>query len=196
MRKLMIIVATFEVWWLLILAMGSMHKPEWLSQPADVLLQPWEQPAPARPLRRGHCRQRLRRCGRGGETLGLQRSTVKQLTVCVLERGQEHVPGTFPDNFSELPGHVRFSRFDDPVAGGVQAGLFDLRLGKDVSALVANGLGGGSLINAGVAEPADPRVFEEGWPKEIQCDWLGEQPPFEEYYEEAQQMLHATARAW
>jgi len=37
----------------------------------------------------------------------------------VLERGREHLPGTFPNSFSQLPGHLRFSRFDDPSPKGV-----------------------------------------------------------------------------
>jgi choline dehydrogenase-like flavoprotein len=91
----------------------------------------------------------------------------QKLDVCVLERGREHLPGTFPNSFSELPGHVRFSRADDPVARGVRDGLFDLRIGADVSVLVASGLGGGSLINAGVALRPDNEVFMGEWPSAI-----------------------------
>lgn len=97
--------------------------------------------------------------------------TGKRLTVCVLERGQEYVPGTFPGRLSELPGCVRFSRFDDPEFKGTADGLFDFRLGADISVLVGNGLGGGSLINASVAERAKPDVFEDpAWPAELRRD--------------------------
>ena len=70
-------------------------------------------------------------------------------TVCVLERGQEYLPGEFPSRFADLPGHVRIGQQN---SGKVHAaeGLFDIRLGDDVVAMVGNGLGGGSLINAGV----------------------------------------------
>ncbi|MBE0615818.1 MAG: alpha/beta fold hydrolase [Burkholderiales bacterium] len=94
-----------------------------------------------------------------------------RLRVCVLERGQEYVPGTFPGSFSELPGCVRFSRYDDPKSKGQADGLFDFRLGADISVLVGNGLGGGSLINASVAERATKDVFADpAWPAELRRD--------------------------
>ncbi|MCY0912311.1 alkaline phosphatase D family protein [Massilia antarctica] len=74
----------------------------------------------------------------------------KPVTVWVLERGKEYLPGSFPGRMSELAGHVRFSTPNGAAPGGEREGLFDVRVGSDVSALVANGLGGGSLINAGV----------------------------------------------
>ncbi|MFB9243066.1 alkaline phosphatase D family protein [Massilia antarctica] len=74
----------------------------------------------------------------------------KPVTVWVLERGKEYLPGSFPGRMSELAGHVRFSTPNEAAPGGEREGLFDVRVGSDVSALVANGLGGGSLINAGV----------------------------------------------
>lgn len=89
-----------------------------------------------------------------------------RISVCVLERGSEYLAGTFPARMSELPGHIRFSMPSSPQPFGVREGLFDLRLGGDVNALVANGLGGGSLINAGVmAIPADEVFQSAGWPQ-------------------------------
>ena len=94
-----------------------------------------------------------------------------RLKLCVLERGQEYLPGTFPGSFSELPGCVRFSRYDDPQFKGKADGLFDFRLGADISVLLGNGLGGGSLINASVAERVKPDVFEDpAWPPELRRD--------------------------
>jgi choline dehydrogenase-like flavoprotein len=87
--------------------------------------------------------------------------------IWLLERGLEHPPGSFPSRFAELPGHVRFSRQDGQPPRGSDEGLFDLRLGGEVSVLVANGLGGGSLINAGVMLRPDDDVFESGWPKAV-----------------------------
>jgi cholesterol oxidase len=71
-------------------------------------------------------------------------------SVCVLERGKEYLPGAFPSRMADLAGHVRFSTEGTIGPRGAREGLFDVRIGSDVSALVANGLGGGSLINAGV----------------------------------------------
>jgi cholesterol oxidase len=83
------------------------------------------------------------------------------LSVCVLERGKEYLPGEFPARFAELPGHVRLTR---QMSGNVAnpTGLMDLRLGEDVNALVGNGLGGGSLINAGVMLRPDANDIDEG----------------------------------
>jgi len=75
---------------------------------------------------------------------------LRPLRVGVLERGKEYLPGEFPSHFSELPGHLRLGLQETGRVGGKHEGLFDVRLGDDVAALVANGLGGGSLINAGV----------------------------------------------
>ena len=93
------------------------------------------------------------------------------LKVCVLERGREYVPGTFPRRFADLPGHVRFSRGDAPGPKGRRDGLYDFRIGGDVSALVGSGLGGGSLINAGVAERAHDDVLDDqAWPDALRRD--------------------------
>jgi cholesterol oxidase len=52
-------------------------------------------------------------------------------------------------------------------------GLFDFRLGADIHVLVGCGLGGGSLINAGVALEPDARVLaDRAWPEEIAADGL------------------------
>jgi choline dehydrogenase-like flavoprotein len=96
----------------------------------------------------------------------------KPITVCVLERGKEYLPGMFPSRLAELPGHIRFSNKESSKPRGQREGLFDVRVGPDVCALVANGLGGGSLINAGVMEAPDPRVFHD-WPESIKNDLSG-----------------------
>lgn len=91
----------------------------------------------------------------------------RKITVCVLERGREYLPGSFPGSVDELAGHVRFSTPGSPAPRGRLEGLFDLRLGPDVNALVANGLGGGSLINAGVMLRPAPQVLAAGLPPDL-----------------------------
>src|SRR4029453_3278912 len=92
----------------------------------------------------------------------------REVRVCVLERGREYLPGMFPPSLSDLAGHVRFSAGGSSCARGEREGLFDVRVGADVSAVVANGLGGGSLINAGVmAEPGDDVFDRPEWPLEL-----------------------------
>jgi choline dehydrogenase-like flavoprotein len=108
----------------------------------------------------------------------------RPVTVCMLERGNEYLPGAFPSRFADLTGHIRFSTDETSKARGRRDGLFDVRIGPDVSAVVANGLGGGSLINAGVmAWPVESVFAESAWPKPIREDktlrkraeWLKEQ---------------------
>ena len=46
--------------------------------------------------------------------------------------------------------------------------LFDLRMGADTDVLVANGLGGGSLINANVLAEPNPEILDARWPSQYQ----------------------------
>jgi cholesterol oxidase len=92
----------------------------------------------------------------------------RQLRVCVLERGREYLPGAFPSRQADLAGHVRFATPDAPRQRGEYDGLYDIRWSEDAVVVVASGLGGGSLINAGVMEMPHPAVFQEArWPKAI-----------------------------
>lgn len=93
------------------------------------------------------------------------------LRVCVLERGREFSTGEFPNRFPEMRNavQVRGKNF----TSGSETALYDVRLGDDMHVLVGCGLGGGSLVNAGVALRPDPRVFaDEVWPGEIAQDGL------------------------
>lgn len=86
--------------------------------------------------------------GRTVEENGKQRA----LRICVLERGREYVPGQFASSLQELPPHVRVHRSGSDQTIGPLDALLDVRVGPDVSTIVGNGLGGTSLINAGVME--------------------------------------------
>jgi pimeloyl-ACP methyl ester carboxylesterase len=113
--------------------------------------------------------------GYGGAIAGALLAGVKKdegkgdkVSVWVLERGKEYLPGMFPPRLADLAGHVRFSTEGETCPRGEREGLFDVRIGSDVGAVVANGLGGGSLINAGVmAEPTDDVFQREDWPAVI-----------------------------
>ena len=104
------------------------------------------------------------------------------VTIGVLERGHEYLPGAFPTGLGELPRHVRHGKEKD--------GLFDFRLGTGVTTLVANGVGGGSLINAGVMEAPLPDVFAKGWPAA-----LANSATLEPYFERARSLLGAGSAA-
>lgn len=91
--------------------------------------------------------------------------------VAVLERGREFLTGEFPTRFPELRQQMQVT--GKRLQMGSPTGLFDVRLGDDMNVLVGCGLGGGSLINAGVALRPDPRVFRDDiWPTEIAADDL------------------------
>lgn len=120
---------------------------------------------------------------------GLHREDGRPLTVCVLERGAEYLPGMFPSAFSDLPTHVRYGAQATGNVTGNHEGLFDVRLGADVSALVANGLGGGSLINAGVMLAPDFNSFSSKLPVNVQTDLTGT------YLADARKLLLGTPLA-
>lgn len=82
----------------------------------------------------------------------LEHGVRRPLRVVVLERGREYAPGMFASSLQELPPHLRVHRGGQDKTFGPLEALLDVRAGEDVCALVGNGLGGGSLINAGVME--------------------------------------------
>jgi cholesterol oxidase len=91
--------------------------------------------------------------------------------VAVLERGREIAVGEFPRRFSDLRNDLQLSGRHTRL--GSPTGLYDVRVGADMHILVGCGLGGGSLINAGVALRPDPRVFADPvWPTELANDPL------------------------
>lgn len=91
--------------------------------------------------------------------------------VAMLERGREFVTGEFPRRFPDLRQQLQVT--GRRLRMGPPAGLYDVRVGEDMHVLVGCGLGGGSLINAGVALRPDERVFrDEVWPGEIAQDGL------------------------
>lgn len=89
------------------------------------------------------------------ELAGHQDKAGREIRVLVLERGKEYVPGMFPSSAQEVPPHIRVHRSQTGTTTGALDGLFDLRVGPDVCAMVGNGLGGGSLVNAGVMVSPD-----------------------------------------
>ncbi|MEL7544528.1 MAG: GMC family oxidoreductase N-terminal domain-containing protein [Pseudomonadota bacterium] len=94
------------------------------------------------------------------------------LRVAVLERGKEFKTGAFPTRLPELRRELQVSGGRMRIGG--KRGLFDVRLGDDIHVLVGCGVGGGSLVNAGVALRPDARVFEDekAWPGQIRQDGL------------------------
>lgn len=89
--------------------------------------------------------------------------------VCVLERGQELQPGEYPDTPARVLGETQL----DTPRGHLfsRTGLYDLRFNEDISVFVGCGLGGTSLINAGVSLRPDDAVFaDDHWPEGLRRD--------------------------
>jgi cholesterol oxidase len=108
--------------------------------------------------------------GYGGGVAASRLSRAGQ-RVCVIERGREVPTGAFPSRLPELRRELQLN--GGKMRSGSRTGLYDFRLGTDIHVLVGCGLGGGSLINAGVALRPDDRVFADAaWPEAINGDGL------------------------
>lgn len=108
--------------------------------------------------------------GYGGGVAASRLSRAGQ-SVCILEKGKEFPTGSFPSRLPELRRELQLN--GGKMRSGSRTGLFDFRLGADIHVLVGCGLGGGSLINAGVALQPDARVFaDHAWPEEVAGDGL------------------------
>ena len=92
--------------------------------------------------------------------------------VCVLERGRQFLPQDFPTTAREALLQAQWSG-----SGGARRnplGLYELRTHADVHALVGCGLGGTSLINAGVFLEPDARLWDDPvWPAALRADAEG-----------------------
>src|SRR5829696_9516318 len=105
--------------------------------------------------------------------------------VLVLERGKPYPPGSF----ARSPLGLRNSLWD-PSEG--LHGMFDLWSFEGLEALVASGLGGGSLIYANVLIRKDPKWFVREEPGEGYEHWPTTYEDLEPHYERAEAMLGAT----
>src|SRR6185369_17174786 len=93
------------------------------------------------------------------------------LRVAVLEQGRHWRPGDFPTTLKARRKTMRLTgrapKLGDP------AGLYYLSVGKGLTVFGASGLGGGSLINAGVVlRPDLDRLRKAGWPETVISDGL------------------------
>ena len=90
--------------------------------------------------------------GFGGSVLAY-RLQEAGLRVCLLERGKAWPPGSFPRS----PADARTGLLWDPSAG--LHGLFNVWSFKSFEAIVASGLGGGSLVYSNVSIRKDEKWF-------------------------------------
>src|SRR6185295_12147350 len=100
-------------------------------------------------------------------------------SVLVLERGRRYRPGDFPRNMRETDR--LFWRYpSSPTARG----LYELRCFSGVGAVVASGVGGGSLIYANIHIRPHPSIFDDPrWPAGLN------RSTFDPYYDKVASML-------
>ncbi|KAI6085985.1 FAD/NAD(P)-binding domain-containing protein [Hypoxylon rubiginosum] len=118
-------------------------------------------------------------------------------SVCLLERGKERWPGEYPSDTGDAVEQVHFSGEFAPswapkkiVGGGDPTGMYHLIFGNGQNAVVCNGLGGTSLMNANVYLEADDQTLQqEAWPQEIR-----DNPGcLKDYYKRAESVLEPEA---
>ncbi len=121
--------------------------------------------------------------GYGGGVAASRLSRAGQ-RVCVIERGREVPTGSFPSRLPELRRALQLN--GSKMRSGTRTGLYDFRLGTDIHVLVGCGLGGGSLVNAGVTLRPDDRVFaDRAWPEAVKADGM-----LDLGFDRARAMLH------
>lgn len=132
-----------------------------------------------------------------GGSIAASRLAAVGKSVCLLERGREILPGQYPADISGAQKEIELITARKGHLKPDVNGMMQLRVNDDVNVVLGNGLGGGSLVNAGVSIEPDPRVFLEGWPKAYQPDApLGEATPhpfrLADYYTRVRTNLGAT----
>lgn len=105
--------------------------------------------------------------------------------LCVLERGREILAGGFPQDILQGAAELYNSK-DNPL------GLFNFIFQKDLSALVGNGLGGTSLINANVVIEPELEIFQTNrWPKQVYKEMANGN--FKDYFDRVKYVLQAES---
>ncbi len=104
--------------------------------------------------------------------------------VCILERGKQFLPEEFPD--TAFSGLKDLRLITESFKWGSDQSLIDFHWGADIHVIVANGLGGGSLLNAAVAVRPQGEVFDDpAWPSLISQD----NEALEKAFERGEEML-------
>ena len=106
------------------------------------------------------------------------------LSIAILERGEEHTTGNFPISSPEFAGALKTP--SNPL------GLFEFVISQDYGVVLGNALGGTSLVNGVICIKPDREAFDLGWPSAIRNE---DGYPMEEYYNRALAMMDAVRYA-
>jgi cholesterol oxidase len=103
-----------------------------------------------------------------GGSIAASRFARAGLSVCLLEKGKEFQPGDYPVTLVEAEAEMQLN------TNSLKAnrnGLYDFHVGEGISVFKGCGLGGTSLVNAGVVIKPEDRVFDDPrWPAAIRND--------------------------
>jgi cholesterol oxidase len=122
-----------------------------------------------------------------GGSVAAYRLAAAGRSVCLLERGKTYPPGSFPRTPRDMARNVW-----DPSEG--RHGLFNVWSFRGIEAVVASGLGGGSLIYANVLLRKDERWFVHEQPFDGGYEhWPIGRADLEPHYDEVERMLGAQA---
>lgn len=105
------------------------------------------------------------------------------LRVCLLERGKDYPPNSFPRTPHELS-----KNFWDPSEG--LYGMYNVWSFKGSGALVSSGLGGGSLIYANVLIRKDEKWFNEDSTDGKFKPWVIQYKDLERHYAQVEKMMN------
>nr|MBI1228635.1 FAD-binding protein [Cytophagales bacterium] len=104
-----------------------------------------------------------------GGSIAASRMSRAGLSVCLLEKGKEFLPGQFPDTLVTATKEMNF--IGGKSQGIDRNGLYEFTMGNGINVFKGCGLGGTSLVNANVSIKPEPRVMEDpSWPTAIRED--------------------------
>ncbi|XP_038697798.1 uncharacterized protein LOC119995391 [Tripterygium wilfordii] len=107
-----------------------------------------------------------------GGSVAACRMSMAGIKVCVLEKGKRWEAHDFPTDSLKIMSAVRMENRNLGISFGHKDALFQVYEQNNCLAVVACGLGGGSLVNAGVMLPTPFRARRDPkWPKEWERDW-------------------------
>ncbi|MBA0824110.1 hypothetical protein Goarm_020793 [Gossypium armourianum] len=107
-----------------------------------------------------------------GGSVAACRLSMAGVKVCLVEKGQKWEAKDFPTNSFNIISALRMESQNLGVSFGPKDALFQVYEQNDSLAAMACGVGGGSLVNAGVMVPTPVRTRRSSkWPKEWETDW-------------------------
>ncbi|KAK9985864.1 hypothetical protein SO802_030815 [Lithocarpus litseifolius] len=107
-----------------------------------------------------------------GGSVAACRMSIAGIKACLIEKGRKWEAQDFPTDSLKIMSTTRMESLDLGIRFGPKDALFQVYEQNDSLVAVACGLGGGSLVNAGVMLPTPVHARRNPkWPKEWERDW-------------------------